>query len=569
MGDRSGGREPKGASLKKSKKNPGAAAARVKKVAKNGPSTLTSAPALPPGEGNFLDCGVAILSRQFDRDREKVILRGQSEGQCSGMVFWFSDIEKQSNLSDLAKSYPHLCYFVTGIHPDNIDRTNKKSHDGWLEKVEELGRRSECIGILTGINLSREMGTHFAQEALLKSSCSIAEKLGLPLFLYVSDSSSLDRAIETLKEVGWTADSDTAAEATSPRRVILHDLVNSCGGNPDKVDIVIESGFYATVSAAGLTEADEDIRQSAQACVGKFPVSRLLLCSDAPWRTPQNITDSYLRTQRNEPANIPFVFQAVASLFENQYPASELKDMIKANSLSVLGLEYLSNEQLQSATLESSTTEDPSSPETMDASHHSNPSSHSHGNHHLSKAERDLSILKNIESLMEKKDVADSHESENDSSANVSNNSIFYSCQKCRHYLFAEADTFTHGLNAQKTVFKAGDQGLCKSTLFLGCTDSREICQRTGFAIRGTNVECVECGNKLGKYSTNEAPCACGTLVKGPNVRINSSKIDYNDKSLAAEDLALRAKLENEEALLQAQIQAEEEELEEERRLSN
>ena len=45
MGDRSGSREPKLSSLKKSKKNPGAPAGRVKKVAKAIP---TSTQTLPP-----------------------------------------------------------------------------------------------------------------------------------------------------------------------------------------------------------------------------------------------------------------------------------------------------------------------------------------------------------------------------------------------------------------------------------------------------------------------------------------------------------------------------------------
>ena len=51
MGDRSGGREAKGASLKKSKKNPGSTAAKAKKVASKGLSgPLTSLPPPQPGK---------------------------------------------------------------------------------------------------------------------------------------------------------------------------------------------------------------------------------------------------------------------------------------------------------------------------------------------------------------------------------------------------------------------------------------------------------------------------------------------------------------------------------------
>jgi hypothetical protein len=152
MGDRSGGRESKGTSLKKSKNNPGASAARVKTVAKavgqSGP--VVSLPAPAPGREKFFDCGVALLSRQFDRDRERVVARAAEEGDCCGMLVWFADIEKQVVVADFCKSFSGRCYFATGVHPDNIDRTNKKSHPEWAEKIEELAKRPECVAIYSG-----------------------------------------------------------------------------------------------------------------------------------------------------------------------------------------------------------------------------------------------------------------------------------------------------------------------------------------------------------------------------------------------------------------------------------
>lgn len=156
MGDRSGSREPKGASLKKSKKNPGASAAKAKKASlkslgiTSGPLTSLTPPTPINKAGLFFDCGIALLSRQFDRDRDRVLQRAQTEGNCLGVLQWFSDIEKQSTVADLSKSHSGFCYFSAGVHPDNIDRTNKKSHEEWMVKVEELGKRAECLAIMTG-----------------------------------------------------------------------------------------------------------------------------------------------------------------------------------------------------------------------------------------------------------------------------------------------------------------------------------------------------------------------------------------------------------------------------------
>lgn len=88
MPDRSGGREVKGASLKQSKKNPGCPNANRKKAVKtelSGPTFSLPAPA--PKKGKFMDCGAALLSRQFDRDRDRVISRSEVEG-VSAILCW-------------------------------------------------------------------------------------------------------------------------------------------------------------------------------------------------------------------------------------------------------------------------------------------------------------------------------------------------------------------------------------------------------------------------------------------------------------------------------------------------
>jgi len=199
MGDRSGGREPKGASLKKSKKNPGAPAAKTKRSAASKDDQCQSLSTLPPPQPSndlYFDCAIALLSRQYDRDREKVISRAITEGHCCGMLVWFADVEKQPQIADICKDNNGICYFATGIHPDNVEKTNKKSHDEWISKILELSRRSECISIVSGLNLSKEMGTHFAQESLLNTLISVASNAILPLIVHAHDSKSLEKILE-------------------------------------------------------------------------------------------------------------------------------------------------------------------------------------------------------------------------------------------------------------------------------------------------------------------------------------------------------------------------------------
>ncbi len=233
---------------------------------------------------------MALLSRQFDRDRDRVIARAKQEGNCCGMLLWFSDIEKQTTVADLCKTHSGACYFSTGIHPDNIDRTNKKSHEEWLEKVEELAKRSECIGILSGLithfilfsisfkqtlitlflisglNLTREVGTHFAQESLLKSSCALADKLLLPVILHVNDSKSLERCIELLRADGWATEEGDDTPLEEHRKVLLHDAMTCCEGDVAIFATAVEAGFHFIIAATGLTDADDVVSAIRSNC---------------------------------------------------------------------------------------------------------------------------------------------------------------------------------------------------------------------------------------------------------------------------------------------------------------
>ena len=439
MGDRSGGRESKGTSLKKSKKNPGASAARVKTVAKapnSGPAVSEVAPA--PGDELYFDCGVALLSRQFDRDRERVITRAKQDGGCCGMMIWFSDIEKQSAIADHCKTFSGACYFSTGVHPDNIDRTNKKSHEDWLQKVEELAKRAECISILSGLNLTREIGTHFAQEALLKSSAQLASKLNQPLVLHISNGASLLRAIEILRSEGCLADfSEDTKE--SPLQVLLHDAMTCCESKGELFQAAIDAGFYFLVAATGLTDSGEEfveVRTRAQACIRAIPTDKLLLCTDSPWKTPQNLPDVYLRTLRNEPSNIASIAVSVSEALGVE--VQQLSATIRHNTLAVLGLsgDVSVTKGIKDLNIQAGDTIKPTSsmkdPTATPAAAHA-------------------------------KKIAKAGAG---ASTKTPQSKAYYSCVRCRCRLFSGADVKTHALGSTvKTVFKVGEEGLCASTV--------------------------------------------------------------------------------------------------------
>ena len=86
-------------------KNPGSSVCKAKKApttAENSSPISLNAPVLIT-KGPYIDCSCAILSRQFDRDRDRVLARSVEDGVAAVLV-WFSDVNKQQTISDLCKA---------------------------------------------------------------------------------------------------------------------------------------------------------------------------------------------------------------------------------------------------------------------------------------------------------------------------------------------------------------------------------------------------------------------------------------------------------------------------------
>eukprot|EP01042_Synura_sphagnicola_P002938 gene2938-3598_t len=123
-----------------------------------------------------------------------------------------------------------------------------------------------------------------------------------------------------------------------------------------------------------------------------------------------------------------------------------------------------------------------------------------------------------------------------------------YGCIKCRRLLFRKEHVITHSMDAIRTVFKVGEEGLCTAAVFVPLPGTQTPHLDLGFIVVGTNVECIECGSKLGRYSAQDSACPCGAVVPGPVARVMASKVDYFDGTVDTVALNARARIEAEEA---------------------
>ncbi|KPA73421.1 hypothetical protein ABB37_09865 [Leptomonas pyrrhocoris] len=315
--DRGGGREAKGTSLRRSKKNPGAAATRNKGAHKKYVTPTTRATPAPPaacgpfiqrladatdaataanacvdvwkaacdavasGTALHVDTAVALLSRKLEDDQEGVFRRAVEEGKLAGALCWSVEVEKQATLLDTCVQHNKLLrgaaaatdaaastssssspsaaaaarhvrfqddvtattpspvavtggataplpkrgvvlYAILGIHVNSVDRVHMRQHEQWVNELEESVKHGEVVGVLSGLNWSRDHGTHYAQERLMRECWRVAAAARLPLVLhlYAADTAALtetvNRAAELIHELlGNDSQSQGSATATT------------------------------------------------------------------------------------------------------------------------------------------------------------------------------------------------------------------------------------------------------------------------------------------------------------------------------------------------------------------
>jgi len=470
MGDRGGGREGKGISLKNSKKNPGSKVAKAKKAPKDEHDSKKKGASSPVvGVGSMVDCGSALLSRQFERDRDRVITRAGEQG-VGPILCWFADVQKQEDLQALIQPYKGQLYLVAGVHPDNISRTNKAAHDTWISSIKMLARDNECVGIISGLNCTREVATHFPQEKLLRSCISLASETGLCLILHLPCDAgvSLKKTIDILEEESFSGSA------------ILFDTLAAVGSDEDTLKVAIDYGFYCAVSGVGITDTNEEIRDKAMKCCKAIPSHLLLSCTNSPGYTPQNLSDPYLRTLRNEPSNLYAVVQAISDA-----KGTEIVKIMWDNAFRVFNLSGFDSVVA------------PKEIEQMVVS--------------VSEMITDNSVEEVV------------LESENSPTTTSSSSKGMYSCRKCRQNLFDTTDISIHALDATKTVFTVGEEGLCQAAVFVKGDDF----DRFGIVVMENIVQCSKCNTKIGKFSFGDLPCPCGAVVSGPGSKLVASKLDY------------------------------------------
>ena len=338
-------------------------------------SSLPAPAALPPLPAvRYIDCGAHLTSRQFDGSLQSV-LRRACAASVVGIVVTCPDMGRADEVLELLRQWPGLLLAALGISPDSVKRQSERVSEGWLERLRCLSLLPAVVCISCGLDLTREVSTHYLQQQLLVAQCQLAARLRLPLV--VTEKAAADRVIPAVtaafaaaaRDVE-TADGCVAGEATpASSQQEMRVALRGFSGPDDQLAAYIDAGWHIMLDGRLCSLQVTDTQQAAaeagdadgssssplssrilpelsgegaplfrQLRCGLLPLARLLLASDSPLHTPQSLPDAHLRSQRNEPANLPAVFATLSAAY--RLPAPLLAQTVEANTRRFFRLQY-------------------------------------------------------------------------------------------------------------------------------------------------------------------------------------------------------------------------------------
>jgi len=229
--------------------------------------------------------------QQFDGDREEVIARAEAAG-VRIIVNPGIDLDSCKRALALAGRHPGI-YAAVGVHPNECAGFD----DGTLAALRKMAGHPKVVAIgEIGLDYYWNRVPHERQKMALRAQLELAGELGLPVILHCRDSSA-DLLCE-LSQLGPAIRKKRGATA-------MIGAWHAFSGGAQDAEVAYELGLALGMGGPVTFQNAQKLRELAP----KLRPDRLLVETDAPFQTPHPH-----RGERNEPAYVPLVAQALAAL---------------------------------------------------------------------------------------------------------------------------------------------------------------------------------------------------------------------------------------------------------------
>ena len=258
----------------------------------------------------LVDIGLNLAHDSFDHDRDAVVAAAVAVG-VGHMVITGSTLESTRAAIAIVRSDPGRFRATAGIHPHHAREFHAPDVPELrrLMGASEVGAAGEC-----GLDYFRNFSPHEDQERVFRVQLELAVESGLPVFLHQRDAH--DAFVAILRDY-------------LPR--IRGGVAHCFTGDARELDDYLSLGL-----SIGITGwiCDERRGQHVRNLVGRIPLDRLMLETDAPYLLPRDL-EPRPKSRRNEPRYLPHILAAVTAC--RSEPAAAIAEATTRNAMAFFG----------------------------------------------------------------------------------------------------------------------------------------------------------------------------------------------------------------------------------------
>lgn len=256
--------------------------------------------------GYFIDTHSHLYFPEFKDDLPEVIRRARL-AQVLKIITLGTDLASSIQALSLANRFEEV-YAGIGVHPSEAHRMEEVDPRKLLEMIGLFHTRIVAIGEI-GLDFYREKKYASQQYEVFLKMIRLAQECSLPVVIH-------NRSAH--REMQWFFQENKITRLQGVMHCFSGDLVDA--------RFYLEMGLYISF-AGNITYPKFRHRNVVRA----VPLQRLLLETDAPFLSPQPV-----RKQRNEPAFIPYIAQALAEMHKTT--VQEIAQITTQNARSLFGL---------------------------------------------------------------------------------------------------------------------------------------------------------------------------------------------------------------------------------------
>lgn len=249
----------------------------------------------------MFDTHVNLHADAYAEDLGDVITRARVAG-VTRMLAICERLDSFPRVKAIADAHPNIWCSV-GTHPHHA----KDFTDTVVQDLTNQARDPKVVAIgETGMDLHYGYSPQDQQEASFRTHIAAARETGLPLIVHTREADALTAQILE----------DETTRGAFP--ILLHCYT----GGPDLCQRGLALGAFVSVSGILSFKSAKDVR----AVIQDVPLDRVILETDCPYLTPMPY-----RGRRNEPAYLPYVADALATLHGKS--REEIGAICEANAL--------------------------------------------------------------------------------------------------------------------------------------------------------------------------------------------------------------------------------------------